>query len=55
MHPMHGAPSGRNANLVINRRVKLVLRLPLDRIERCRALVGQDHRPRRGQNSSSAP
>jgi CRISPR-associated protein Cas6 len=50
IHPMHGAPSGRNANLVINRRVKLVLRLPLERIADARALVGQDHRPRRGQD-----
>jgi hypothetical protein len=30
IHPVHGAPSGRNDNLVINRRVKLVLRLPVD-------------------------
>jgi CRISPR-associated protein Cas6 len=41
VHPVHGAPSGRNANLVINRRVKLVLRLPVARIEDARALVGR--------------
>ena len=41
LHPIHGAPSGRNANLVINRRVKLVLRLPIARIEDARALVGK--------------
>jgi CRISPR-associated protein Cas6 len=41
IHPVHGAPSGRNANLVINRRVKLVLRLPLERLEDARALVGR--------------
>lgn len=41
IHPVHGAPSGRNANLVINRRVKLVLRLPVERTDEARALVGQ--------------
>ncbi|MDP2433324.1 MAG: type I-MYXAN CRISPR-associated protein Cas6/Cmx6 [Pseudomonadota bacterium] len=41
IHPVHGAPSGRNDNLVINRRVKLVLRLPVERLEAARALVGQ--------------
>lgn len=40
VHPVHGAPSGRNANLVINRRVKRVLRLPVDRLEAAQALVG---------------
>ncbi len=41
IHPVHGAPSGRNANLVINRRVKLVLRVPVERVGDARALVGQ--------------
>lgn len=41
VHPVHGAPSGRNENLVINRRVKLLLRLPVERLEDARALVGQ--------------
>jgi CRISPR-associated protein Cas6 len=41
IHPVHGAPSGRNANLVINRRVKLVLRLPVERIDEAQALVGK--------------
>jgi CRISPR-associated protein Cas6 len=39
IHPVHGAPSGRNANLVINRRVKLVMRLPLDRIADAQSLA----------------
>lgn len=39
--PVHGAPTGRNENLVINRRVKLVLRLPVERIADARALVGK--------------
>jgi CRISPR-associated protein Cas6 len=41
VHPVHGAPSGRNDNLVINRRVKLVLRLPKERIADAAALVGK--------------
>jgi len=41
VHPIHGAPSGRNANMVINRRVKLVLRLPPEQLESARALCGQ--------------
>jgi CRISPR-associated protein Cas6 len=41
IHPVHGAPSGRNDNLVINRRVKLVLRMPVDHIEASRTLVGK--------------
>jgi len=41
VHPIHGAPSGRNDNMVINRRVKLVLRLPLERVEAVRHLCGQ--------------
>ncbi|MDW8322723.1 MAG: type I-MYXAN CRISPR-associated protein Cas6/Cmx6 [Burkholderiales bacterium] len=40
VHPIHGAPTGRNDNLVVNRRVKLTLRLPLQRIEAAAALVG---------------
>jgi CRISPR-associated protein Cas6 len=48
IHPVHGAPSGRNANLVINRRVKLVLRLPLARLEEARALVGKHIDPGAG-------
>lgn len=41
IHPVHGAPSGRNANLVINRRVKLALRLPVACLEAARELVGK--------------
>lgn len=41
IHPVHGAPTGRNDNLVINRRVKLVLRVPVERLEAARALTGQ--------------
>lgn len=41
VHPVHGAPSGRNENLVINRRVKLVLRLPVERVADVAALVGK--------------
>lgn len=41
IHPVHGAPSGRNDNLVINRRVKLVLRLPKTRLADAAALSGQ--------------
>lgn len=39
--PVHGAPTGRNTNLVINKRVKLILRLPVDRVADAAALVGQ--------------
>lgn len=39
--PVHGAPTGRNNHLVINKRVKLVLRLPVDRVAEAAALVGQ--------------
>ena len=49
IHPIHGAPSGRNANLVINRRVKLVLRLPLERIGDARALVDKTIDPGAGR------
>ncbi len=48
IHPVHGAPSGRNDNLVINRRVKLVLRLPVSRLEAARALVGMHIDPGAG-------
>jgi len=41
IHPVHGAPSGRNDNLVINRRVKLVLRLPQARLDDAAQLSGQ--------------
>lgn len=40
VHPIHGAPTGRNDNLVINRRVKLVLRLPIERLADAQGLVG---------------
>lgn len=49
VHPVHGAPSGRNANLVINRRVKLVLRLPIERLDDARALVGKRIDPGAGE------
>ena len=49
IHPVHGAPSGRNANLVINRRVKLVMRLPLDRLADAHALVGKTIDPGAGK------
>lgn len=45
---VHGAPSGRNANLVINRRVKLVLRVPVDRTRDVEALVGKTIDPGAG-------
>jgi len=48
VHPVHGAPSGRNANLVVNRRVKLVLRLPVARLEEASALVGKHIDPGAG-------
>jgi CRISPR-associated protein Cas6 len=48
VHPVHGAPSGRNANMVINRRVKLVLRLPVARLEEARALIGKSIDPGAG-------
>ncbi len=38
---IHGAPTGRNDNLVINRRIKLVLRLPMARVDAVRVLSGQ--------------
>ena len=48
IHPVHATPSGRNDNLVINRRVKLVLRLPVDRVIEARALVGKEIDPGAG-------
>ena len=48
VHPVHGAPSGRNDNLVINRRVKLVLRLPVACLEAARTLVGKHIDPGAG-------
>ena len=49
VHPVHGAPSGRNANLVINRRGKLVLRLPVERLDAARNLVGKRINPGAGE------
>lgn len=49
IHPVHGAPSGRNANLVINRRVKLVLRLPIERRTEVAALSGAHMDPGAGE------
>lgn len=49
IHPVHGVPSGRNDNLVINRRVKLVLRLPIDRAPDAHALVGKEIDPGAGK------
>jgi CRISPR-associated protein Cas6 len=40
IHPVHGAPSGRNENLMINRRVKLILRLPQARLADAARLCG---------------
>lgn len=41
VHPVHAGPTGRNANLVINRRVKLVLRVPAERFQALQPLEGQ--------------
>lgn len=49
VHPVHGAPSGRNDNLVINRRVKLVLRIPVDHLAAAQALVGATINPGAGE------
>lgn len=49
IHPIHATPSGRNDNLVINRRVKLVLRLPLDQVQAAHSLVGKTIDPGAGQ------
>ncbi len=51
IHPVHGAPTGRNANLVINRRVKLVLRLPVERLAEARVLEGKRIDPGAGEIS----
>lgn len=48
IHPVHGAPSGRNANLVLNRRVKLVMRLPVEREADAQALSGKTIDPGAG-------
>jgi len=40
IHPIHGAPSGRGT-LVINRRAKLLLRLPLAQLDTAKDLCGQ--------------
>jgi CRISPR-associated protein Cas6 len=40
VHPIHGAATGRNDTLVINRRVKLVLRVPVAHLDDVRCLVG---------------
>lgn len=48
VHPVHGAPSGRNANLVTNRRVKLVLRLPVARRADVAVLAGASIDPGAG-------
>jgi len=49
IHPVHATPSGRNANLVINRRVKLVLRLPVEHVFEAQSLVGKVIDPGAGQ------
>lgn len=49
VHPVHGAPSGRNANLIINRRVKLVLRLPVTHAAQARQLIGKHIDPGAGE------
>jgi CRISPR-associated protein Cas6 len=40
IHPIHGAPSG-HGTLVINRRAKLLLRLPIPRLVDAQVLVGK--------------
>lgn len=49
IHPVHAAPTGRNANLVINRRVKLVLRIPVTRRADVAALCGARIDPGAGE------
>lgn len=49
VHPVHGAPSGRNENLVINRRVKLVLRVPVAHLVDVRTLTGKTINPGAGE------
>lgn len=48
VHPVHAAPTGRNENLVINHRIKLVIRLPVERLDDARALVGKTIDPGAG-------
>ncbi len=48
VHPVHGAPSGRNDNLVLNRRVKLVIRAPRERVAEMASLVGKTIDPGAG-------
>ncbi len=49
IHPVHATPSGRNENLVINRRVKLVLRMPVEHVADARELVGKEIDPGAGK------
>lgn len=43
VHAVHGAPAGLgDSSLVLNRRVKLVMRLPVERLENARDLVGKE-------------
>ena len=49
IHPVHATPSGRNANLVINRRVKLVLRIPVEHVAAAHELVGKEIDPGAGK------
>jgi CRISPR-associated protein Cas6 len=51
VHPVHGAPTGRNHNLIVNRRVKLVIRLPVNRLADAKALVGRKINPGAGELS----
>jgi CRISPR-associated protein Cas6 len=48
VHPVMGAPTGRNDNLMINKRVKLILRVPVDRIPDLSPLLGQSINPGAG-------
>ncbi len=41
VHPIHGEPTGRDDHLIVNRRIKLVLRLPTERLADAQALVGK--------------
>jgi len=49
IHPVHAAPTGRNDNLIVNRRVKLVLRLPKARLPDASLLSGHDIDPGAGR------
>jgi CRISPR-associated protein Cas6 len=49
VQPVQGAPTGRNDNLMINRRVKLVIRLPVDRLADAKALTGRTINPGAGE------